>query len=70
MRKMALRTPEVHPKKTNNTFTANASASIVTRLRKIRIRTAAPNTPPGRTNLPAGMPDYGPWTMNHGPWID
>jgi len=70
MRKMALRTPEVHPKQTGSTFTASASASIVTRLRKIRIRTAVTNTRPCKTDLPAEMPDYGPWTMNHGPWID
>lgn len=70
MRKMALRTPEVHPEKTDITFTTSASLSIVTRLRKARIRTAAPNPQPCKKGLPAEMPDYGPWTMNHGPWID
>lgn len=70
MRKMVLRTPEVHPKQNSNTLMASASASIVTRLRKARIRIAATNTPPCKTAPPAEMPDYGPWTMNHGPWID
>jgi hypothetical protein len=70
MRKIILQTPKALIKPSNTVLsTPDRQSAIVTRLRKIRTRPAAKNEQPTQDNLPE-IPDYGPWTMNHGPWID